>query len=80
MEKKERKGIEKLFEGRKGKERRESISNVQDMIKKMRGDLETGEERMNRRGSTDCTEEMQKRKRGELEKSGGTEEEIFKKK
>jgi len=58
MEKKERKGIEKLFEGRKGKERRESIGNVEDMIKKMRGDLEPGEERMKRRGSIDCTEEM----------------------
>jgi len=51
---------------------------VEDMIRKMKGDLETGEERMKRRGSTGCTE-MQKRKRGELEKSGGTEEEIFKK-
>jgi len=37
MEKKERKKIEKLFEEKKGKERRDSIDNVEDMIRKMRG-------------------------------------------
>ncbi|KYN14725.1 hypothetical protein ALC57_13068 [Trachymyrmex cornetzi] len=64
MEKKERKGIEKLFEGGKGKERRDSIGNVEDMLKKMRGEVELDEER----GSTEGKEEWQKRKRWELEK------------
>jgi len=56
--KKERKGIKKLFERKKGKERRESIGNVEDMIRKMKGELETGEEKMKRRDSTGCTKEM----------------------
>jgi len=78
MQKKERKGIEKLFEGKKGKERRDSIGNVEYMIKKMRGEMEIDEGKMKRRDSTGCAEEIQKRKREELEKrNGGTEKKFF---
>ncbi|KYN38937.1 hypothetical protein ALC56_06697, partial [Trachymyrmex septentrionalis] len=78
LEKKDRKGIKKLYKAKKGKERRDGICNVEDIIKKMRGKTEIGKEKIKRRNSVRYEEEIQKRKRGELEKSGRIEEEIFK--
>ena len=73
MKNKERNGIEKLLEKKKGKEIRD---NVENLIKKMR--REGGDIRGKDVIAYQKAEEIQKRKRGQLEMSGEIEEEIFK--
>jgi len=76
MKNKERNGIEKLLEKKKGKE-------IRDNVEKLDKKDEEGRWRYTRKRLKDViayqkAEEIQKRKRGQLEMSGEIEEEIFK--
>lgn len=66
--------IEKLFEAGRRRERKDSTSSVDERLGGKKGERD----RRDSVSSAGSVDEMQKRKRGELERSGGIEEEMFK--